>query len=383
MRKYFKIVLLIIISVFLVTGCASNNSPEDVAIEMVKRISNDNYEKIGDIFYQTDDTYFDDVAFEKIISDKQLNISGNSSWEVKEVGSEITDDDGNTRVTVKISIDDGKVFNVDTINVDGKWYVYDKTFYDGTLKIAVPDKATVYINGKKLPKKYLKSEKVKARVVHPDLSSIKAVALSDVEMNVYELNGVIKGKYDITVESDTTVKDVVYSKSDSYSISSNNYSYSTDGDAVTYVMNVAKDTEEIKTFVNDYLEKIYSLAMAKDNFDSVSKYFYKDSENFDTFKTNWNSLVKNLGDVKSTSRPDSYITDFKVKNIDYRKISYYNDENIGVAVSYDYSYGKHYRYNNESFNSDSDVSNSVDAILVLRKNGKSYAIFDGRSVFIK
>ena len=128
-KKIFLLFILLVIP-FMVTGCGKNSSAKDVAVEMVTRLSKDNYENIGDIFYQEKDSYFDEAAFKELIQDKELNISGNKTIKVKEVGSEITDQEtGNIKVEVQIAIDDNKVFNVDTIKVGNKWYVYEPDFY--------------------------------------------------------------------------------------------------------------------------------------------------------------------------------------------------------------------------------------------------------------
>ena len=56
-----KIVLLLALLVvpFMVTGCGKNSSAKDVAVEMVTKLSKDDYKNMDDIFYQEKDSYFD------------------------------------------------------------------------------------------------------------------------------------------------------------------------------------------------------------------------------------------------------------------------------------------------------------------------------------
>ena len=149
--KVFLLLIVLLVPFFL-TGCGANNSAKDVATEMVEKLSKGNYKNMDKIFYQEKDCYFDDTAFEKTIKDEKLDIEGNKKIKVKEVGEEITNDDGDTTVEVKIAIDDDKIFTIDTIKKDGKWYVYEPDFYDGSMEIVVPNGSTVKLNNKKLSK---------------------------------------------------------------------------------------------------------------------------------------------------------------------------------------------------------------------------------------
>ena len=67
MKKVQKVFLLLAILVlpFMVTGCGKNSSAKDVAVQMVTKLSKDDYKNIGRIFYQEKDSYFDEEAFKK------------------------------------------------------------------------------------------------------------------------------------------------------------------------------------------------------------------------------------------------------------------------------------------------------------------------------
>ena len=112
-KKVFLLLTLLVIP-FLTTACGKNNSAKDVAVEMVTKLSKDDYKNMDDIFYQGEDSYFDDEAFKAAIQDKELNISGNKTIKVEEVGDEITDQEtGYLKSSVRIKIDDNKIFNVE------------------------------------------------------------------------------------------------------------------------------------------------------------------------------------------------------------------------------------------------------------------------------
>ena len=166
MKKAVMSVALLFIMLFVVSGCGIgyNSSPESVATEMVKRLSKDNYGNMKELFFHDKDTYFDEKVFQKLVEEKKLNIKGNKKIEVKEVGSEITGEDGNIHVKVKIDIDDNDIFNIETVNVNNKWYVYDKGFYAGAMTFIVPEGSKVYLNGNKLDSSYSGKQKTKVNI---------------------------------------------------------------------------------------------------------------------------------------------------------------------------------------------------------------------------
>ena len=369
--KKIVLLFLLVLVPFLVTGCSSNGSAEDVAVAMVKRLSNDNYKNIESIFYTEKGSYFDEEVFKEVIKEKELNISGNKKIEVKEVGSEITNTEGNSTVEVKIGIDNNKIFTINTIEIDGKWYVYDPNFFVGDIKIVVPTGSQVSVGGKKLTKDYLKSEEV-------DVDISYYVELEDVKMDVYTLKNVMNGKYNVTIKSKefNDIKDVVYSNS-SHDDSDNyiyDYDYEYDDDynsksIYTYIFSPTPNGEDVKDFVKDYLNNIYSNAVSTHSYEGVSKYF-----NVDEVQEDYQDLIDSVGD----SSKSYYLTDFSIKDLKYSSIKYYNDDNIVANFSYELNYVSN--YSTSKYNKTTDMN----TILVLSKDDKGqYVITDGYRLFAK
>ena len=373
-KKIFLLLILLIVP-FMVTGCGKNGSAKDVAIDMVTRLSKDDYKGIGDIFYQEKNSYFDEEAFKEEVQDKELNISGNKTIKVKEVGSEVTDPKtGNVKVEVKVAIDNNKIFNIDTIKVGNKWYVYEPDFYDGNIEIIVPNGSTVNFNGKKLGKSYLKTKEEDFTVKYPD--SYKSVKLEDVKVDVYRINNVIKGKYNVSVKSKLSkeIKDVVYTYGKNYK-KSENYEFDTDYSDKTksYTFKLSVEDKGVNNFVKTYLDTIYSKA-ANGSFDGVKNFFDEDCEDYSDVKKYYEKLV----DRATKSENDySYASDFKVEDFEQKATYYYNDDNIVVMFEYELKYKMNY--------SSSSYDRKYDAktILVLKKDSKgNYVITNGNNMFV-
>ena len=375
MKKITKLICLLLVSAIILTGCSNGgSSAKDVAIEMVTRLSKNNYKNIGSIFYH-EDSYFDETAFKALVKSKGLNISGNKTIKVKEVGKEITDSKtGNVKVTVKIKIDNNKTFNIDTMKVKNKWYVYDPNFYDGNIEVIVPSGTTVKFNGKALDSKSVETEETDVKVYFPD--SYKYVKLEKVKMDTYTVKNVIKGEYSVAIKTKNSneVKDVLYTYSE-YGKASNNYTKDTEYSNHTkkYTFNVTGSNKDVETYVKGYLDTIYKNATTG-SFDDVSKYFDKDSKQYNTIKSNYESLAKN-----SKKEGNSYYySDFDVKDLDIKSVGYYDDNHIVVMVSYNL----HYKTNYSS--SSYDKKYDTKSILVLKKDSKEkYVITDGNNVFVK
>lgn len=377
MKRITKIVclLLVLAIVPFLTGCSNGgSSAKSVAIEMVTRLSKDNYKNIGNIFYH-EDSYFDETAFKAAVKAKGLNISGNKTIKVKEVGNEITDSKtGNVKVTVKVEIDKDRVFNVDTMKVGKKWYVYDPNFYDGNIEIIVPNGTIVKFNGKALSDKSAETEETDVKVYYPD--SYRYVKLEKVKMDKYSIKNVIKGEYSVSVRTANSkeIKDVIYTYSE-YGKSSDNYTKDTEYSNRTkkYTFNVTGSNKDVEAYVKGYLDNIYKTATTG-TFDDVAKYFDKDSKEYNTIKSNYETLAKNS---KSEGR-SYYYSDYEVKDLDIKSIGYYDDNNIVVMVSYNLNYKTNYS------SSSYDKKYETKSILVLKKDSKEkYVITDGNNIFVK
>lgn len=376
MKKVTKLfcLLLVVAIIPFMTGCTDNNSAENVAIEMVTRLSKDNYKNIGDIFYH-EDSYFDETAFKELVKSKKLNISGNKTIKVKKVESPITDaKTGNEKVTVRIKIDADRVFNVETIKVKNKWFVYDPDFYDGTIEVVVPSNTSVKFNGKVLGKNYVKSEEKELKVYYPD--SYRYVKLEKVPMDVYTIKNVISGKYEIAVRNGKAkeVKDVVYTYSQ-YGKDSENYTKETEYSSHTksYTFNVISESKEVEEFVKEYVENIYKTATTG-TFTDVEKYFDKDSKEYNNIKNYYESLAKK----SKKDGNSSYASDYSIKDFEIKRVSYYDDNNIAVSVYYNLNYKMNYS------SSSYDRKYETKSILILKKDSKGkYVITNGNNIFVR
>ena len=377
MKRVTKLVclLLILAIVPFLTGCSNGgSSAKDVAIEMVTRLSKNNYKNIGSIFYQKD-SYFDETTFKELVKTKKLDISGNKTLKVKEVGEEITDHKtGNIKVTVRIKIDNDRIFNVDTMKVGNKWYVYDPDFYDGNIEVIVPSGTTVKFNGKALSSNSVHTEETDVKVYYPD--SYRYIKLNKVKMDTYTIKNVLKGKYTVSVKAKDSneIKDIVYTYSENGK-TSDNYTKDTDysNHSKKYTFNVNGDNKDVETYVKGYLDNIYKTATTG-TFDDVAKYFDKDSKEYNTIKSNYETLAK-----RSKKEGNSYYySDFEVKDLDIKSVGYYDDNNIVVMLSYNLNYKTNYT------SSSYDKKYETKTILVLKKDNKEkYVITDGNNIFVK
>lgn len=377
MKKIFLILVLSFVTLFM-AGCSTNGSPKSVAKDMVKRLSNEKYDKIEEIFYQPEDCYFDSAVFKALIKDKGLDIAGNKKIKVKEVGKETKNSDGKLTSKVKISIDDNKTFILNTIEIDGKWYVNDPYFYDSNITIVVPSNTKVKINGKTLGKKYKETKKESITVQHPDSYNVY-VYLEDVEQDYYVLKNVLKGTYNITVEGIETIKDEIVSYSDRYSIESDNYTHDysyTDGMTYRFVKIDENTKSSLKTFINSYLNDLYEGFENRDDFDKISKYFDLENDGYGA-KSKYNSLLKTIGDKnKQTTKTNEYYDSFKVEEVKYHDFEFYNDDNIAVTMTYKFSYQLNTVYSNGDVEY-KPYSYDYKLIAILSKEDDTYKINNG------
>ena len=390
MKSRVKFFILLFFMLFIVTGCSGsyNSSPEAVAKEMVKRLSKDDYSIMEELFYKEEGSYFDEKVFKKLIEDKELNIKDNKKIDIKEIGSEITGEDGNIHVIVKIDIDDDGVFKLETVNYKDKWYVYDESFYDGAMTFIVPKGSKVLLNGKELDSSYAGNQKTIVTLTHPD-SSYKSISENNYLTYGYRIPKALKGSYDITIEGEKTVKDVVYS-SYNYQIKSTNYTYKTfddkkDGIVYTFASedkSAYSATNEQKTSIKSFMEKFYKeivTMLNKHNEVSVlESYFEKDSEFYakvkSSFETSGYYNYTKSKPYKSTySSTVSYYSDFSFDSISIKEIYYLSDDSILVAVTPTIPY-KYHSYGTSSYKL------SPAGLYKLKKSGDSYLIVEAYNV---
>ena len=106
-KGYVFLILLI-----LLTGCSGNynSSPDNVAVEMAKRMSNGDYKNIDELIYVDGNAFIDSVSFKNYLSENDLLIEGNKRYEVIE-----NDEDYSDNSSIKVSIDDNRILQINTI----------------------------------------------------------------------------------------------------------------------------------------------------------------------------------------------------------------------------------------------------------------------------
>ena len=383
MKKIFLVMTLGIMSLVM-AGCSANSSATKVAKEMVKRLGKEDYSGIEKIFYQEEGTIFDEKAFKELIEQKGLNIKDNKKIEIKEEGAEITNEDGFITSKIKINIDNNKIFVIDTIEVDGKWYVYEPDFYDKDIVIIVPDDAKVSINDVKLKKENKETRKIDVTVKHPDYS-YASVKLEDVEMLAYVLKKPLKGTYSITVETDKVVKDVIMTYANRSEIDSTNYTYeSSSEDGMTYFFNNVEETsnKDVEKFVGEYLNAMLEAGNNKSEFYSISKYYDVKNGSY-SFETKYEEYIEDIGDAnKETTSTNRYYDTFKLESVEYKGFKTYNDNTIAVKLTYKVSYQYHTKYTSGKIN-DKSYTDEIKGIIILSKDGKSYKITNGYNLLFK
>ena len=242
------------------------------------------------------------------------------------------------------------------------------------MEIVVPKDSTVKFNGKKLDKSYKKTKEEDFTVKYPD--SYKSVKLEDVKVDVYRINNVLKGKYNVSVKSKNSseIKDVVYTYGESGK-SSNNYDTDTDYSDKTrqYTFKLSVEDKSVNSFVKTYLDTIYAKA-ANGSFDNVKSFFDEDCEDYDDIKKYYEKLVTK---ATKTDSSYSYASDFKVADFKQKATYYYNDDAIVVMFEYELQYKMNYS------SSSYDKTYDVKTILVLKKDSKgNYVITDGNNMFV-
>ena len=364
--KNIKRILLVLVLMVLLTGCGANNAkPETVSEAMLKMLIKNDYKGAKDVFYH-EDSYFSDEVFAQIIKDKGLVLTGMKSYKLANVGNEITDESGNPTVAVSYELANGKKFTFNTIKVNGKWYVYDKSFYNGDISIAVPKGSKVEFDGTKLKDA---SQEEKDVIVRHDKMSY-GTTIYGAKVDVYTVKNVLKGEYPVTITNgDKEIKEVIGSYSKYKSSSNNNYSYklnSSEGNYnITYVFNVDTENKKVESFVTDFYKNVYSAANEQKEFKDVSKYFASDSKNISGMTSTYNILVSRV----KGGHYVNYKADLKINKI----YDYGNYVGVVGDLSLKYSY-KGY-----SGNDVTEKKETKYTTLILEKGKSGYSLYGGNN----
>ena len=380
MKKIFLVVALGFVSLFA-AGCSANKSASAVAQNLVERISNGNYSKIEKIIYLEDDALFSEDNLKDLIEKYELNIKGNKTVEVVEVSDATQDENGHNIVTVTVLIDGDKNLTIDTIEVDGKWYVYESVFYDTDINIVVPEGVTLEINGEKISKDKIEKITKGYKITHPGDESI-FVELGDVDVDMYVLRKPLKGSYSITLKGTETISDVIVTSTKCGDISSENYNYECyENMPVFYDFKSTKlvANDDIKTFVKEYIVDVQNGIDEKKDFSNLKEYF--SDEIAETAKNEYDLASYWLSHASYVEPLDSaYYSNYTLDSLNFIDIKTYDDNNIVVVANY----GVRYLYNTKNPNGTVDSQsyyNTYKLLLTLRKEGNTYKITNGFNLF--
>ena len=363
MKKKLLLLLIAFIIPFLLTGCGSNNnSPENVSKAMLNKLISGDFKGTKDIFYHKD-AYFDDDVFAKLAEDKGLLLKGVKSYKVKEVSDEVVQDK-KTIVKVTYELDGKGTFTFVTIKENDKWYIYDESFYNGNINIAVPKGASVTFNNERLKEKEVKKQNVVVK--HKEISY--GTTIEDVDLDVYTIKKALKGEYPITVTlKDKELKDKIGTYSN-YKISDNgNYSYKLSYEkkvpTITYTINIPSTNKDAVSYVNNFYKEIYKAANDNKKFEDVSKYFDSKSKNIISMTASYNNLLRR----SNYSYISNYKADFELDKL------YDYDKYVGITGKVNYS------YDSKLGEKTTNRKDSKNVIIILKKTDKDYIIYNGNS----
>ena len=203
----------------------------------------------------------------------------------------------------------------------------------------------------------------------------------------YKVSKVLKGQYDITVEGEKTIKDVVYPSVNS-SINSTNYKYQTfddSNDGIVYIFgdelpkcsSTKEQKESIKKFFESFYKDLVNAFAKKTKFPNMESYFEKDSENYKQTRSsfdNSNFLYTKSKPYKS-SYYSYYYSDFKYNSVNINEVYYCNDNTILVALTPSFSAVLHTNYGTTKTNQ------TPESLVVLKKVNNSYVMIEKYNLF--
>lgn len=380
--KKLKVILMSLTVLLIVSGCSGKNvysSPEAVSEEMVKLLSKGNYKEAKKLLYNDEGNLFiDDTSFENYLDSNKLVIKGNKKIELVKDTKEYEKDI--TSKTVKVKIDDNRIFELNTKLKDKKWAIdIGKSYYDTDLIIQVPVGSVVKLNGTTLDKKnYAKNEKVKQKVSYNGNSYE-----FESDIDTYTIDKLLRGTYELNVTNDNI-------KSTSVKINSRRSSFrEEDSDKPVFetrektayrllpVMDNKKSDAVLdyaKSYFNALFEEVNKETPSLDNMKS----YYKDA---DKFSNVFNKLVEDKNKIKSYS--EARFSNLKLEGINKADTYYYGDDNIIICLDVKVSYHYTFKYvgfmasMNDNFHEDKDEEKNAKVLLSISANGDKYVIQGG------
>lgn len=339
MKKGLKLLLVLVMALCVLSGCAKdkNSKPEEVAKSFIKRLGKSDYEGIGNLFYHEGCDLWSDEVFKEVIKSKNLDIAGNKSvGKEYKVVEATTNDKGLLHSEVSMSIDNGVMFNLDTVKVGDKWYVYDPSVFDGNIMIVVPKGSKVIINGTTIDDKYY--DKIETTISLTNPRTYRSETF-DTEIEGYMLKNLLEGTYKMEVTTDKTYIDNIYTKKNRSQAGTDNFDVKLMDDTVVYYIggtpNLEANEEETKAtgeFVKEYWSKYVEGITKNTKFDDLLKE-YTTEESYETIKKYYENEVIYRGNKANHTGTDYYS---KSKVGDYLVNVVYKIKSDTYVVYYSY-----------------------------------------------
>lgn len=329
-----------------------NSTPKSVAINMVSRLSNKNFDNIAGIINVSSDAYIDDGSFLNYLKAKNINLTGNKTISV------INEDKKSENFEViKILTDNNVVMTINTVKINNKWYVDLKDDFDKNIIISVPKGSTVKINKNVVSRKYVK-EKIFSE---KDLDDI-----FDYTSDVYTIPSILRGKYNLSVTMPGAIE---YTKEIDTTNSKDPY-------VVKLKANDKKQAEILKE-VSSLFNKVVAAKVEGKDFSTVSKYYFSgDGSNTDP------KMIYDSIKVKKGKAPGYVDTYSKIVLGNFQTIDayLYGTDMVYITGTYKLIYTVNHNYNDDpaakiSYSMDSSTNENFRVVLV-KKDG-TYSIKEG------
>ena len=362
--KIGKRIILLLVLCFIVCGCSNfNNSPESVSKEMMKRLSNANYENIEELLYLKENAFVSDSSFKQYLERNSINLEGIKDYKylkTEELG-------GNTYVYFDLG--NNKRFKINTVQNDDKWYISLDNEYDEDLIIKVPTGAKVKLDNKILDyKKYAKTEQDSLRVNYS--------YSPEINVDVYTIPYIFSGEYNLVVEIDNAEKINQTINSDKYYFSpleSDEKYFANRSDEYLLKMIPAS---EFKSSIEDYITKFYN-----NMFESVNNNKeFNDVNHLEKAKKEYNKLLNSKEEIGSYS--EKRRSNFRLNKINFDDIYYYGDENIIIKYSVEFVYNYEFKYTNfmasmDKFNENKENIDTMSSSIQIEKTKDGFNIKSG------
>jgi len=274
MKNKIKILLLGIFCVLLLTGCggrAVNNSPENVAREMANRLSSGNYKNIADLLGE-DFLSISEERFANFVNANNLNIRGNRTLKL------IKDNNLDERI-VRFEIDNNRILEITTREVNGKWFVDLSNFVHSNLTINVPTGSTVKVDGIDISDMRTETNRTENR---RERASNNFDFTFDIGIDVYTIPTLFPGEYSLEVTHD---KAVTFNGTIDSRISRNSseLGLSADRSSNAYTVSLStspQEREAIIAFYRQYYEELLETFNARGEFSALSSHLDTNNTTF-------------------------------------------------------------------------------------------------------